>query len=249
MAIAGRRHALPRGIARKLPGSGEIGMDIFVAGATGALGWPLCRRLAEAGHRVAGMTRAPEKSQWLSEAGIRPALCDVYDAENLRRLIQSERPAVVIHQLTDLPYGLPAGEMAAARVRNNRIRIEGTRNLLLAIEGLAVEYLLVQSIAFMYAESALPHGEDDGLASADLERFEASVREAGYPYAILRYGRLYGERTGTAEVAGPCRIEVGMAVRATLRCLDLRLTGTFNICEDRDYADNAKFCAAAGWRF
>ena len=36
-------------------------MRIFIAGASGAVGQPLVRRLGEAGHEVTGMTRTPEK--------------------------------------------------------------------------------------------------------------------------------------------------------------------------------------------
>ena len=37
-------------------------MRIFIAGASGAVGQPLVRRLAAAGHEVTGMTRTPEKA-------------------------------------------------------------------------------------------------------------------------------------------------------------------------------------------
>ena len=56
-------------------------MRIFIAGASGAVGRPLVRRLAEAGHEVTGMTRTPEKAAALRELGAVPVVADALDRE------------------------------------------------------------------------------------------------------------------------------------------------------------------------
>ena len=44
-------------------------MRVFIAGASGAIGRPLVRRLREAGHEVVGMTRSPAKAEAVRAAG------------------------------------------------------------------------------------------------------------------------------------------------------------------------------------
>src|SRR5262252_6177518 len=105
-------------------------MRIFIAGATGLIGVRLVPLLVAAGHLVAGMTRSPEKSGMLRELGAQPVVCDVYDAGALTTAVGRFAPDVVVHQLTDLPDA--ATDLARFSDRNNRIRSEGTRNLVAA---------------------------------------------------------------------------------------------------------------------
>jgi nucleoside-diphosphate-sugar epimerase len=92
-------------------------MRIFVAGAAGAIGRALLPLLRE--HEVVGMTRS--RPEVVRELGAEPAVCDVYDRERLTEVVRAARPEVVVHLLTDLA----ARDFAA----NNRVRREGTRNL------------------------------------------------------------------------------------------------------------------------
>ena len=85
-------------------------MRIFVAGATGALGRPVVRRLTEVGHEVTGMTRCPEKRRVLEGLGARPVGADVLDAAAAQRAVGEARPDAVINLLTALP---PAGPTRA----------------------------------------------------------------------------------------------------------------------------------------
>ena len=57
-------------------------------------------------------------------------VCDVFDADALTRAVIAFAPDIVFHQLTDLPDN--AADIPAFSERNNRIRGEGTRNLLAA---------------------------------------------------------------------------------------------------------------------
>src|SRR5947209_841580 len=96
-------------------------MKILVAGAAGAIGRRLIPLLVKAGHEVVGTTRQAEKSRLLQELGAAPVVVDVFDGEELRRVVGEAGPEVIIHQLTDLSLS----DFAA----NGRIRREGTRNL------------------------------------------------------------------------------------------------------------------------
>src|SRR5581483_451029 len=107
-----------------------LSMRIFFAGASGVIGTRLVPLLVQGDHQVAGMTRTPEKIALLRELGAEPVVCDVYDAERLTDAVSAFAPDVVMHQLTDLPDDVK--RLALFVRRNNRIRTEGTRNLIAA---------------------------------------------------------------------------------------------------------------------
>jgi nucleoside-diphosphate-sugar epimerase len=182
-------------------------MRIFVAGATGAIGVPLVRRLVAAGHAVAGMTRSEAKTTALRELGAEPVVCDVFDAAALAAAVGAFAPDAVIHQLTDLPDS--ARDIPAQAAANNRIRREGTRNLLAAARQAGARRFLAQSVAW-------PLPGDGGAAVAEHER---AVLEAGG--VVLRYGRFYGPGTyHPHDVAEPPAVHVEEAARRTVAALD-----------------------------
>ena len=119
-------------------------MRVFLAGATGVIGIRLVPLLVGEGHEVSGMTRSPEKAPTIAALGAMPVVCDVFDATALVEAVVGFAPDLVIHQLTDLPDHLD--ELSDYVARNNRIRTEGTRNLLAAAAAVGAR-LLAQSIA------------------------------------------------------------------------------------------------------
>lgn len=182
-------------------------MRIFVAGASGVIGKRLVPLLASQGHRVVGMTRSQGKVDLLRSLGADPVVCDVFDLRGVVGALASARPQAVINELSDLPDD-PARiqEFAAA---NNRVRREGTANLLAAAKEAGANRFLAQSVAW-----ALPG--DGGRAMADLERL---VLEAGG--VVLRYGQLYGPGTyHPDELPSPPRVHVDEAARRTVAALD-----------------------------
>src|SRR5262245_17277332 len=103
-------------------------MNVFVAGASGTIGGPLVRALVAAGHEVVAMTRTPEKQAMLRGLGATPVVADAFDADRLRAAVVDARASHVIHQLTALPKAGP--KRASELTATNRLRDEGTRNLL-----------------------------------------------------------------------------------------------------------------------
>src|SRR5919112_4599524 len=105
-------------------------MTVFVAGGSGAIGLPLVRALVARGHRVVATTRSSEKQAVLRQLGAMPMVVDALDAGAVELAVRAAQPAHVIHQLTALPKAGPrrASELEAT----NRLREEGTRNLLRA---------------------------------------------------------------------------------------------------------------------
>jgi nucleoside-diphosphate-sugar epimerase len=195
-------------------------MRIFIAGASGVIGVRLVPLLVSAGHVVAGMTRSPAKAAGLSELGAEPVVCDVYDAPALTRAVGAFGPDVVFHQLTDLPDD--AGEMPRFRDRNDRMRGEGTRNLLAAAAAAGARRVIAQSISW-----ELPAEHARAVTAAH----ERAVLAAGG--VVIRYGQLYGP--GTFFPAGPPsppRIHVDAAARQTLPSLDVP-AGVTLVADDR----------------
>ncbi|APE25040.1 MULTISPECIES: NAD-dependent epimerase/dehydratase family protein [Streptomyces] len=166
-------------------------MRVLVAGATGAVGRQLVPRLQAAGHEVVGLSRRG------------PVPVDVLDAGAVRRAVAEAAPDVVVHQLTDLG--------SADGAANNRVRVEGTRNLVDAARSAGVRRIVAQSISWAYAPGDGPADESvplDPTEEAPRSRIVAGVRAlesavAELPEAVvLRYGVLYGPGTWYAP-GGP----------------------------------------------
>jgi nucleoside-diphosphate-sugar epimerase len=177
---------------------------VFLAGATGVIGRRLLPRLIEEGHEVTGMTRSEERAASLREAGAVPAVCDVFDAERVRAAMERARPEVVVHELTDLPPAIDPRKMEEQAAGNDRIRTEGTRNLVAAAVAAGARRMVAQSIAFAYAPTGdRPKTEMDPLwdeAPRAFSRSVAALHELedavtgtdGLEGLVLRYGFFYG---------------------------------------------------------
>jgi nucleoside-diphosphate-sugar epimerase len=186
-------------------------MRVFLAGASGVIGRRLVPQLVAAGHTVVGMTRRPERAEELRAAGAEPAVCDVFDAEALRRTVVASQPEVVVHELTDLPANLDPRRAKEAYARNDRIRREGTSNLVAAAVAGGARRMVAQSIAFVYRP------EGDAIKTEDAPMWDdapepftdsiAAVRQLedmvtgadGIEGLVLRYGFFYGPGTGYAS--------------------------------------------------
>ena len=181
-------------------------MRIFLAGATGVIGVRLVPLLVEAGHQVVGSTRSREKAERIRELGAEPVVCDVFDAGGLRDAVAGAGVDLVMHQLTDLPDRVD--QIPMFRERNDRIRTEGTHNLLEAARGAGISRFIAQSISW----------EPPGGAEA-VQQHERMVLDFGG--VVLRYGQLYGPGTFYEdEPPDPPRIHVQAAARRTVELLD-----------------------------
>jgi nucleoside-diphosphate-sugar epimerase len=182
-------------------------MKVFVAGASGAIGRPLVRQLLAAGHEVTGMTRREENAEAIRALGAGAVVCDVFDAAALEGAVREAAPEVVIHELTSLPPRLDPKAKDDPLAPTNRLRGEGTRNLIAAAKAAGARRLIAESVAFFYVaegdwvknEDAPAFGEAPGqfgeaaVALAELERQVLGTE--GLEGIVLRYGWLYGPGT------------------------------------------------------
>jgi uncharacterized protein YbjT (DUF2867 family) len=176
-------------------------LRIFLAGATGVIGIRLLPLLVDEGHTIAGMTRSPQNIDRLRALGAEPVVCDVFDAVALTEAVTAFAADAVVHQLTDLPDRVD--QLADFAARNDRMRTEGTRNLVAAARAAEAGHLLAQSIAWT------PSGRADAV-----EEHERQVLDAGG--VVVRYGQLYGPGTFYEDTIPPHpRIHVDEAARGT----------------------------------
>jgi nucleoside-diphosphate-sugar epimerase len=203
-------------------------MKVFVAGATGVIGRALVPRLVAQGHEVVGMTGTASKEDLLRSLGAQPVVADALDRDAVAQVVASAEPEVIVHQLTALSGSLSVREMrhperAGAAIMTNRLRTEGTDNLLAAGRTVGARRFVAQSFgAFRWARTGGPVlSEDDPLDPNPpaalrtpllgiLHVEEAVPRIEWGEGLALRYGGFYGPGTAIslapdAVMAGPVR--------------------------------------------
>ena len=164
-------------------------MNVFVAGGSGAIGVPLIRQLVAAGHQVTASTRSEKNAAMLRALGATPAIVDALDVEALTRAVVAARPTHVVHQLTALPKGGPRS--ARDLEATNRLRIEGTRNLIAAATAAGATRIVGGSFALIGAPGSGVAKEVQPAATA-VRSMESQILDASRSTAIegvvLRYG-------------------------------------------------------------
>jgi nucleoside-diphosphate-sugar epimerase len=227
-------------------------MNVFVAGASGAIGVPLVRELVAAGHQVTALTRTPGKQDALRALGATPVVADALDREALVAAVAAARPTHVVHQLTALPKDGP--RRPADLEATNTLRIDGTRNLIDAAVNAGARRFLAGSFAILAARGPANPSIRDAAAAA-VRSMETQVLEAtnrgSIEGVVLRYGMFYGlEAASTLEMIDRVRrrrlpvvrhdigqlpvIRIEDAVAATILALDGAPAGSvYDIVDDR----------------
>jgi nucleoside-diphosphate-sugar epimerase len=234
----------------------EEEMKVLVIGATGAVGSPLVSQLVERGHEVVGTSRTRERAETLRKLGAEPAVLDLLDREAARRLVLDTRPDAIAHEATALAEGVDFKRFAEGLAPTNRLRTEGTENLLAAANEAGVERFVAQSYGVMtYARVGGPvKTENDPLdeslpdamrATIDaVKHIEAAVLDAGG--IALRYGSFYGAamdpmrdavRGRKVPIVGDGEgvwslIHVVDAAGATVLALERGEPGLYNVADD-----------------
>jgi nucleoside-diphosphate-sugar epimerase len=174
------------------------------------MGKQLVPRLIAAGHEVVGMTRSDSKRGALSELGATPVVADALDPEQVAEAVGSAEPDAIIHQLTSIA-GMDTRHFDRDFALTNRLRTEGTDNLLSAGRAVGVSRFIAQSYAsWPYARvGGMIKHEDDPLdptpakemreSLAAIRHLEQAVTGAEWTVGIvLRYGAFYGPGTSLA---------------------------------------------------
>jgi nucleoside-diphosphate-sugar epimerase len=148
--------------------------------------------------------------------------------------------------------------MAAGLLRNARVRVEGTRNLVDAALRAGVRRFVAQSIAFVYAPGREPHDEDDPLMAPAEEPWRSTMEgvvtlerlttsSPGFDGLVLRYGMLYGRGTGADVAPGRPAVHVDAAAQAAVLAIARGTPGIYNIAEDAGAVLIAKARRELNW--
>jgi nucleoside-diphosphate-sugar epimerase len=188
-------------------------MRIFVAGATGALGKRLVPLLVASGHDVVGLTRSPERAEWLRTVGADAVVGDALDRDTVMAAIARAEPRVVVHELTAFSsLGTNLRRFERDVVQTNRLRTDGTDFLRDAAQAAGACRFVAQSFAgWTYARDGGPvKTEEDALDPNPLPEMRGALQairhletavlgSAVLEGIVLRYGTIYGPGTSFGE--------------------------------------------------
>ena len=248
-------------------------MKVFVAGATGVLGRAAVPQLLAAGHDVFGLARTPEKLLRVKMAGAEPMRGDALDADAMRRIVTEIQPDAIVNFATAIPLKLRVNPRDWEL--NDRIRREGTANLLAAAQAVNLQLFVQESAAYVCRsqgdgwiteESPLT---DHPFLRATIE-METAVRAASVPSVLLRFSALMAAdswhaqqsvtalRRGLLPIIGDGGAYVSLihaqdAAQALVLALaqpQLAAGQIFNVTDDSPAPDarNSPACRAAAWR-
>jgi len=234
-------------------------MQVFVAGATGAIGQYLVPSLLAAGHEVTGTTRSPSKASQLHNAGATPAIVDGLDRQAVLSAVKAAQPDVIVHQMTALASMRNFRSFDKEFAVTNELRTRGTDYLLEAAQQAGTRRFIAQSfIGWNNARTGSQvKTEQDPLdpdplpatrqSMTAIRHVEETVPGAVPEGLVLRYGMFYGP--GASEsmldivrkrrmpvVGGGTGIwsftEVTDAAAATAAAVTRGAPGIYNIVDD-----------------
>ncbi|MFI0723051.1 NAD-dependent epimerase/dehydratase family protein [Streptomyces sp. NPDC021224] len=236
-------------------------MRVFVAGGTGVLGRRLVPQLVARGHQVTATTTSAAKLDVLRGLGAEGVVMDGLDPAAVRAAVADARPDTVVHQMTAISLA-HAGKPDIKHpdrwfAATNRLRSEGTDNLLAAAAAAGVPHVVAQGYASWNGirEGGWVKTEEDPLdlltgtaaqyGMEVLAHVERAVLATGG--AVLRYGAFYGPgaiddqvtlvRKRQYPLVGKGQgysswIHLDDAASATVLAVEQKAHGVFNVVDD-----------------
>ena len=218
--------------------------------------------LVAGGHHVTGTTRSEKKAAELRAKGVEPAILNALDREAVKEAVAAARPDVIVHQLTAISGPANLRKFDDYFAATNRLRTEGTDNLLAAAAASEVTRIVAQSF------TGWPNERTGGPVKTEADPIDPNPTKASRQSVaairhveeavtrtpggiVLRYGGFYGP--GNALGAGGELLEmvrqrklpvvgggtgiwsfvhIDDAVDATVLAIVGDQTGLFNIVDD-----------------
>jgi nucleoside-diphosphate-sugar epimerase len=225
------------------------------------MGRELVPRLVREGHEVFAMVRGDSAKARAAQLGAAPVVADALDRAKVDAAVRQAAPEVIVNQLTAIGR-IDTRHFERSFAATDRLRVEGTDNLLAAARAAGVRRFIAQSNgAFTYGRTGGPvKDERDPLDSspiapmapmiAAIEHLEKSVLGAAWTDGIvLRYGAFYGPGTSMApdseqmirkrkfpvvgDGAGVWSfVHIADAAAATVAAVEHGSRGVYNIVDD-----------------
>ena len=242
-------------------------MKLFVTGATGVIGRRIIPLLVAGGHQVTAVGRTPEQRIFLASAGAISVDASLFAPSDLKSAIAGHD--VVLNLATHMPPSSFRAFLPGAWHENDRIRREGSANLVDAALANGVRRFVQESFAPVYAdrgsdwidETVPIEPVDYNLTIADAEMSALRFAAGGGESVVLRFGAFYGPdarlgddvlravRRGLAPLPGPATSFISSvshddAATAVLAALDVP-AGTYNVVDDEPVTHRVYFDALA----
>ncbi|HEY4197838.1 MAG TPA: NAD(P)-dependent oxidoreductase [Mucilaginibacter sp.] len=170
-------------------------MKVFVTGATGALGRHVIRNLIDQQIAVAALSRSAQNTELLKKEPVEIRQGDLF---NKREMIEAAKDCdAILHLATSIP------RKALAKLSdwemNDRIRAEGTANLIDAAIENDIQTFIGDSVAMLYGQqhgklvssgTTLPDDQVE-MANSAIQMEKMLVDRLPGKYIIFRFGSYY----------------------------------------------------------
>ena len=171
---------------------------VLVTGATGVVGRLAIPRLVARGHSVTAVGRTPDRRAELVALGATAIALDMFDAAEARRALAGHD--AVVNLATHMPGSLWRAILPWAWRENDRIRREGSANLVDAAISAGVSRFIQESFAPVYVDGGTRFIDEDwpqrptayNRTVLDAEKAAARFTSAGGAGVILRFAGFYG---------------------------------------------------------
>jgi nucleoside-diphosphate-sugar epimerase len=228
---------------------------LFLTGATGVIGRAVVKTARAHRFRVRALARSSASASAIEALGAEPVLGDLFSPEGLTTAVSGS--SAILHLATRIPLVGRWRERTAWK-ENDRIRRDGTRNLVDAALASGVETFIYPSVTLVYPDrgSNWIEGARTPVQRADLTNSTLDAEHAVARFAsarrrgiILRMGPFYGPQSQQSryilDLAGrgffpfiACDaayhpfIWIEDAGDAVISALEAGLSGTYDIVDD-----------------
>ena len=225
-------------------------MKVFVAGGTGVIGRRAVPALVEAGHDVTVIARSEERDRLVRDLGATPVRVDLFDRDGVHAAVAGHE--AVVNLATHIPPMSKAAQ-ASNWAENDRIRSEGSTNLVAAAKAHGARRFVQESITFPYADGGSEWvGEDVPRPTSDISVSVEAAEGAALGFSgdsvVLRFAQFHApDASHIATFSKALRFRaspligapdtyvsfIGMpaAARAVVAALDAP-PGVYNIADD-----------------
>jgi nucleoside-diphosphate-sugar epimerase len=242
-------------------------MKVFVTGATGVIGRRIIPLLVAGGHEVTAVGRTPEQRIGLASTGAKSVGASLFAPSELRAAVAGHD--AVVNLATHMPASSFRMFVPGAWRENDRIRREGSANLVDAALATGVRRFVQESFAPVYQdrgsdwidETVPIEPVDYNRSIADAEASALRFAASGGEGVVLRFGAFYGPdarlaedllravRRGLAPLPGPATSFISSvshddAATAVLAALNVP-AGIYNVVDDEPVTHRAYFDALA----
>jgi nucleoside-diphosphate-sugar epimerase len=164
-------------------------MRVLVIGSTGVLGRQAVPRLLEAGHKVTGLARDPERARVVEGLGVDAVVADLFDGASMAEALVGQE--AVLNLATRIPATPRA--MLNGMAENDRIRTEGSRILVdAALATDDVRVIVQEGISFVYADG----GDRELAEDAPVDAIGPTRSSLAAHANVARFAEAGGARVG-----------------------------------------------------